>query len=207
LLAVVCDYPRMAVDLGEWEPYDDATVARLFEMFAARWWLSGGVALDRFVGYRTRPHADVDVSVRRDDWPAVETRLRSVLDVHIAQDGVLTPIAHRPFTDDVHNLWAREQGGGPWKVQVNLEPGDAERWIYRRDAAVSRPWPEAVVRLGGTPCVAPAVQLLWKAKQPRPHDDADFDLVFPLLSTAERSWLAGAVAVAHPESPWLTRLR
>jgi hypothetical protein len=196
----------MAADLGPWEPYDDATVARLFSTFDARWWLSGGVALDRFVGYRTRAHGDVDVSVRRRDWPAIERQLRAVLDVHVAQDGVLTPIEHRPLTDEVHNLWAREHGGGPWKVQVNLEPGDDDRWAYRRDARVTRPWAEAVVRLGGTPCVAPAVQLLWKAKLPRPHDDADFDLVFPRLAAGERSWLADAVECAHPESPWLTRL-
>jgi hypothetical protein len=58
----------------------------------------------------------------------------------------------------------------------------------------------------GLPYVAPAVQLLWKAKDTRPKDEHDFETVAPLLTADERGWLADAIARSHPESPWPARL-
>jgi len=67
-----------------------------------------------------------------------------------------------------------------------------EHVIRRRDA--------------GLPYVAPAVQLLWKAKDTRPKDTEDFDLIAPLLDAHERRWLADAISLCHPESAWPDRL-
>jgi hypothetical protein len=192
----------MPPDLGPWAPYDVATVERLFAPLDARWWLSGGCALDLFLGYETRPHGDIDVSVRRDDWPRVAARLGNELDVHVARNGVLTPIAQRVVTDDVHNLWARDRTGGPWRVQVNLEPGTTTHWLYRRDPDITRPWDDVVWRDRVVPYVNPAVQLLWKAKHSAPKEQTDFDVVAPRLAPAERAWLADAIRRAHPTSPW-----
>src|SRR5262245_670288 len=100
-------------DLGPWEPYDVDTVRRLFADAPARWWLSGGVALDLFVGVHSRTHGDIDVSVRRSDWPVLQPLLCDALDVFVAKDGRVAPLAQRTLRDDERNLWTRERDGGP----------------------------------------------------------------------------------------------
>src|SRR4029079_15256656 len=56
------------------------------------------------------------------------------------------------------------------------------------------------------PCVNPAVQLLWKARDHAPKDEIDLANVLPLLALDERAWLARAITTAHPESPWRERV-
>jgi aminoglycoside-2''-adenylyltransferase len=185
-----------------WEPFDVAAVQRLFAPVDARWWLSGGMALEVFAGASWREHGDIDASVWRRHWPRFERHLVDALDVHVAQHGALTPLAERGVTDDVHNLWARDRDGGPWRVQVNLEDGDDTRWRYRRDGRVQRAWKDVIWHHGALPFVNPAVQLLWKARDAAPKDQLDFDAVAPRLPARERAWLAEAIALAHPESSW-----
>jgi len=50
-------------DLGPWEPYPVHRVVDVMCEVTDDWWLSGGEALDRFVGRHTRAHGDVDVSI------------------------------------------------------------------------------------------------------------------------------------------------
>jgi hypothetical protein len=189
-------------DLGPWDPYDVSRVQQLFAPADVRWWLSGGVALDLFLGYASRSHGDIDVSVLRADWPVLEPHLTAWLDVHIAQGGQLTSVDERQVTSDVHNLWAREDADGAWRVQVNLEEGDGSRWVYRRDPRISRTWEDVIRHDGAVPYVNPAVQLLWKAKRVGAKDQADFDAVVPRLAADERGWLSWAIDLAHPTSPW-----
>jgi aminoglycoside-2''-adenylyltransferase len=187
-----------------WAPFDVATVQRLFAPLDARWWLSGGVALEVFVGASWREHGDVDVSVWRGDWSRIGPHVVDALEVHVAKDGVLTPLAEWEVTDEVRNLWARERDGGPWRVQVNLEDGDDARWRYRRDERVTRDWSDVIWHHGALPFVNPAVQLLWKARDVTAKDQFDFDAVAPRLPAVERAWLAEAIALAHPGSRWNT---
>ena len=193
-------------ELGRWEPYDVESVHSLMGGAPLTWWLSGGEALDVFVGRRTREHGDVDVSVRRADLELLRTHLAGRLDLLVAHDGALHAL-DRPLVDTEHGVWARERPGDPWRVQFNLEPVEGDEWVYRRDPRVRLPIDRLIRRRGQLPYVSPAVQLLWKAKDTRPHDQLDFDAVVPLLAADERRWLADAVALAHPESPWAAELR
>ena len=102
----------------------------------------------------------------------------------------------------VRRTWRR----GPWRLQINLEPCSGDEWTYRRDSRVHRPLDEVIHHQGGVPCVNPAVQLLWKARDHAPKDEIDLANVLPLLPAGERAWLAGAIALAHPESPWRERI-
>ena len=189
-------------DLGPWQPYAVERVVAVMDGVTDDWWLSGGEALDRFVGRRTREHGDVDVSIPTALVDTVTERLAERFDVRIASQGRLHPLADAAAVGAIHNLWVREHGGGPWRFQVNLEPCDGTTWTYRRDERVTRPRREAIVTLGGVPCTAPAVQLLWKAETPAARDELDLAAVAPLLPQDERVWLEGAIALAHPASPW-----
>ena len=188
-------------DLGEWRPYPVDHVVELMGGITDEWWLSGGEALDRFVGHRTRDHGDVDVSIPTAHVDAVTERLATSFDVRIASRGHLYPLAAARDVEPRHNLWVRELDG-PWRLQVNLEPCDTTTWTYRRDDRITRPRADAIVTLDGVPCAAPAVQLLWKAKAPIEKDERDRTVVLPLLPEHERRWLTDAIALAHPSSPW-----
>ena len=50
------------------------------------------------------------------------------------------------------------------------------------------------------------MQLLFKAKAPRPKDEADLEAALPLLDATQRTWLRHALNLAEPASPWRSRL-
>ncbi|HTK16413.1 MAG TPA: amino acid transporter [Acidimicrobiia bacterium] len=175
----------------------------------ALWWLSGGCALDVFLGRATRPHGDIDVSVRRSDWPTLRRHLSDRLDIVIARDSRLHPLpeSNGPLDDSVHNLWARVPDGDAWRLQINPEACVGTHWVFRRDPRIRRPMTDVVWhRDDGLPFVNPSVQLLWKARDPQPKDETDLANVEPHLVAAEREWLKNAITLAHPDSPWRERL-
>jgi len=66
----------------------------------------------------------------------------------------------------------------------------------------------------GPPTVAPEVILIYKAtlyvgtkNHLRPHDEADFLALLPLLTDGQRKWLREAVSrVYDGEHPWVGRM-
>ena len=153
----------------------------------------GRHALDRFVGHAIRPHRDIDISVSAADWNRFAGHVSGRLELWNARHGKLRSVETEPW----HNVWAREHGGSAWRLQINLEPVADGVWRYRRAPAINRPLAEAVLHDGALPYVAPAVQLLWASKSPRPKDEIDFAAVLPLLAPGERDWLDQATALAH----------
>ncbi len=170
-----------------------------------RWWLSCGRAIDEYVGRTTRKHGDTDVTVAREDWRAVDPLLRPTMEIWTAHDGQLDRTHSSDLPSHIANLWLRERGHASWRLQVKLEPIQGDVWHYARDARVSRPLDEATRSSGRVWCVSPAVQLLWKSKAPQAKDEHDYSLVVPELPSTERAWLAEAIALAHPDSPWASR--
>jgi len=184
-----------------WQPLSVTQVATFLGSAAARWWLSGGWAVDRWIGRQTRDHGDIDVSVARPDWQTLIHALPRHLTAYAAMSGRIRPLADHADDPALHNLWVTD--GKAWVLQVNLESGDEDGWRYRRDERVRRGWPDAVHLIDGVPTGSLATQLLWKSAHPLPKDDHDLAVGLPRLSNAEHDWLAGTVALAHPDSPWL----
>jgi hypothetical protein len=180
-------------------------VVKLLSGAPGRWWLSGGHAIDEFLGYSSREHGDIDVTVAREDWPTLHTALSSVLDVWVARRGLLYSTRTTAVTAEDNHLWARWAEGGPWRLQLNLENISAGEWAYRRDKRITRSIAKASWWSGQMTCIAPAVQLLWKAADASPKDEHDYRLVVPRLARAERAWLGDAIRLAHPSSPWAAR--
>ena len=108
--------------------------------------------------------------------------------------------------EPIHDVWARERVGGPWRLQLVLNPSEAGVWIYRRDPYVKRPLAELVWRSEGIPYLVPEVQLLFKSKTLRPKDERDLRDCLPLLTTRQRRWLRRTVMRADAAHPWLTLL-
>ena len=167
--------------------------------------MSGGLALELHVGRSGRDHDDIDVGGIRRDVPA----LRSILsgwDVRVAAAGRLMAWSGDALEDGLHqnNLWCRRATAGPWQLDVTIGEGDDGRWIYRRDRRIWLPWSQAILRTAsGIPYIAPELQLLFKAKNPRPKDDVDAQVVIPVLDMARGDRLRRMLPLGHP---WHARL-
>jgi hypothetical protein len=174
-----------------WKPLKPAELAGVMKDFDGPWWIAGGVAIDLFLGKATREHEDVDVSVLQAHWPSLEDALGG-WDVNTVNE---------------HEVWARRQADGPWEIEFLLEQRQGDEWVYRRDAQITMPLSHlGKVTPDGVPYLVPEVVLLYKAKDPRPNDEADFEAALPKLGIGARCWLAAALEVVHPDHPWIGRV-
>jgi hypothetical protein len=163
--------------------------------------------VELFCGRRFRGHGDLDVEVLRPD----SGRLLAALpgwELHdTAADGLVRWDGAAPPAGN--SLWSRPGPDRPWAVQFLLaHTAGPDRWVYRRDHRVGRPVADLGWRTaGGLPVLRPEVELLYKSREQRRRDDEDLDHALPLVDPDAVRWLAAAVATAHPQSPWLPRLR
>ena len=107
----------------------------------------------------------------------------------------------------IHDIWCRPGPDQPWRIQVMIDESSNGNWTSRRDPGIRRP----VASIGqisrdGIPYLAPEIQLLYKAKNPRPKDETDFTAVLPFLTQAQRRWLSDTLARTLGEHPWRDQL-
>lgn len=197
-------------DFGLWLPWLPHEVAHFFSPLSVPWWIAGGWALDLFLGVATRAHEDIDVQFLRRDQQAVRA-LFVGWDVQEAGHPTAWPFREwklgAPLTPGIHDIWCRPGATDAWALQLMVADQVDDQWVFRRDARIRRP----LATLGqqtqdGLPYLAPEIQLLYKAKSPRPKDEADFATTLPSLDQQRCQWLAQALALVHPDHPWLARL-
>lgn len=202
-----------AHSLGRWQAWQPAEVASFFASLTVPWWIAGGWALDLFLGEQTRDHEDIDVQILRRDqqevralfgdwdiqgadpqlratgWPFREWKIGQILD------------------SSTHDIWCRPRKDAPWTLQLMVVDTIDDQWLFRRDPRIRC----ALDTIGdhssdGIPYLAPELQLLYKARTPRPKDEADFTRILPALQGKRRQWLIQSLELVHPGHPWLTRL-
>jgi hypothetical protein len=186
--------------VSEWESLRPSDAAELLRGLDVPWWIAGGWSLDLFLGVELRPHKDLDVAVLRRDQRSVFDALPG-WELAVAHDGALTPWDGAEVPEDRHGLWARPRGASRWQIELVLDEADGDTWRYRRDPRVTR----SIASLGasGGP-QPPEVTLLYKARDA--GHERDWDAVAPRLDVGARAWLAAALEVAHPDSPYRDRL-
>lgn len=186
-----------------WRPLSARAVADIFAGTDARWWISGGVALDLWVGHAIRERENIDVSTVPGDLDALVAALPAGLTAW-APDGdeALMPFAEAPRDRDLQPLRVFDEAAGAFVLQINVEDGAPRVWVYKRDPRVQLPWDQAVIDIDGLPVGAPEVQLVWKALRPRPEDTVDKDAVFPTLTDDGRAFWEKALWRVHPHSTW-----
>jgi hypothetical protein len=195
------------VSARSWRAIRPHDAAHLLTAVSAPWWIAGGWALDLFRGAPARPHLDLDLGVLRCDVLSLLEAF-STWQVFEAKDGQLTSLGRRCVPRrDVHSLWCRPSVGEPWTIEVMLDEGDREVWIYRRERSIRRSMSEVVRKTADRlPYLAPEVQLLYKSKAPRSRDEVDFAEIRPLLNSDARSWLRDALERVDPHHHWLPLL-
>ena len=216
-------------------PEEVARTGDVMSTFDAPWALAGGWAVDAWLGRVTRDHEDVDIAVF-DQQPLFEHLAGWQLIGHeqaeVTQSGAdlwdghpLALPAHihgRPpelsgplperFDDSGMRVLFPEDG---FWLDIQLGERSDGDWVLNREPRVAVPLAGCIRQSGwGLPTVAPEVILFLKAtlyvgtkNHLRPHDEADFLALLPLLSEGQREWLREAVSRVYVgEHPWVGRL-
>jgi hypothetical protein len=189
-------------------PLSIGEVAELLCGLEVPWWFTGGHALEMHCGRSWRDHDDIDVGICREDVGGLASLLGD-WEIHVAAKGTLQPWDGAALVTrrNENNLWLR-QGSGPWRLDIVVGEGDADMWIYRRDASLRVPWERAVHHtVDGTSYLAPALQLLFKSMDPRPKDDVDAAEVIPTLDAWSVALLDVRLRGNHRWRPSLDRHR
>lgn len=169
------------------------------------WYIAGGWAIDLHLGRETRAHEDLEFCVLKQDQPAF-LKLLSELEFFAAFKGKLYPLSHE-LGHQAQQFWGFETDGNVWRVDMMIENGTAQTWVYKRAAELTAPRTEAVlISDQGVPYLHPKLVLLFKAKRTRDKDHADFEHVLPELSRADKDWLVMALTQLHPEHSWIAKL-
>lgn len=190
-----------------WAPLTPDEVSALLGATGARWWLSGGAALDRWIGKPIRSRENIDVSTTAGDLSALVGALPDRYSVWATGDGGLVPWEGAPADVDLQPVLVHDEESDAWALQINVEDGAPRAWVYKRDPRLTLPWERAVLDINGIPTGAPEVQLVWKALRPRPEDDVDKEAVVPTLSDDARKFYETALLRIHPHSSWSIPIR
>lgn len=192
-----------------WEPLTTQAVAEVLAGASVRWWLSGGAALDRWLGRPIRERTNIDVSVTAGDLTELVASLPEGFSAWApsGEDDEIVPFADAPSDADLQPVLVRDDAKNAWGLQINVEDGAPRAWVYKRDPRLTLSWDRAVLDVDGIPTGAPEVQLVWKALRPRPEDTIDRDAVLPQLDEQAVSFYETALLRIHPHSTWAIHVR
>ncbi len=188
-----------------WSPWSPDELYERIGSSDLIWAVVGGWALDLWHGRQTRTHEDLEFTVLQKQ--ADECRLLLAgLRFYNVRDGVLKYQSDEaPIESDIWQLWGCDQD--VWRVDMMIERGDENTWVYKRDPSLRMPRLAAVKRnASGIPYLAPHLVLLFKAKHLRDKDQQDFDEALPKLTDRERADLLNLVQIHQPGHIWINAL-
>jgi hypothetical protein len=174
--------------------------------FRAPWGFAGGWAIDLFLGASTRPHADVDIAVLRDDQRELHAVLAGAR-FDMVVSGVRLPWAEDERLEaPVHEVHASWPDGTHLELVLNDRDAATDEWIYRRDARIRRPLSRTFRVAAGLPYLAPEIVLLFKSRAPASKDEADFRAALPHLDDTAAGWLRDAIVTTAGSARWAEML-
>ncbi|MEV6287687.1 hypothetical protein [Kribbella sp. NPDC051770] len=193
---------------GPWHVSSPQDAARLLDGYPSDWWIAGGWAIEAFTGVR-RPHEDVDVSLWRKDVELLREHLKGEWHLWSNAGGRLSPLTDRrpEPPDDADQIWLRRHALAPWEYDLVVNPDRDGRWIFRRDPSLDFALDEITwIASDGLRYITPEMALAYKARLNRPKDEQDLAAALPLLTSTQRTWLAGMINHLHPGHAWLSRI-
>lgn len=194
-------------DQDAWEAWSPTELFRRLDSLSRPWCVVGGWALDLWHGKKTREHEDLEFTILRADLGIFRRELND-MEFYTVNDGVLELLAaDREPATEIFQIWCFDRAALRWRVDMMIEPGTDESWVYKREPQISRPRTEMVARTAdGIPYLTPAAVLLFKANYRRPKDEEDFAYAVPKLPAAERRWLRDCLERLHPDHEWAKAL-
>jgi hypothetical protein len=191
-----------------WDPWSpDELFARL-DGSGLDWYIVGGWALDLWHARPTRTHEDLEFSVRCDQIGRCREML-SELEFFMAKDGKLSHLpSAAPLPADAWQQWGADMDAGCWRVDMMVDRGTSDLWVYKRDPSLSMPRAVALRKTAsGISYLAPSLVLLFKAKHVREKDNQDFHTALPKLEPHEKANLRRWLERLHPGHQWLEALQ
>jgi hypothetical protein len=201
-------------------PEPVAYVRDLLLGFGKPWFLSGGWAVDAWLGQQTREHGDVDVTVFHHDQRTIFEYLPG-----------WALVAHDPnVADDTSEPWNGRHLDLPAHVHVPtpasplatsttanhaafefeflLNERSGDEWILDRERRIVVPFDRCTRHSPwGLPTASPEVVLFFKATGDlRPRDEQDIAALLPILTAEERLWLRESLVEVRPTHPGLAQL-
>jgi len=177
--------------------------------FGEPWALCGGWAVDTWSGLQTREHHDVDIVVFDDSQHLLFEHLAGWR--LVAHDMLVDPATEEPWDGRPLVLPAHihaPAAPGSFELEFVLNERHGSDWLLSGAPRLTRPIEQCIATSAhGTPLVLPELLLFYKAKDLRPHDEADFRTITPHLSIEQRAWLHGALSLVQPGHPWLDGLQ
>jgi hypothetical protein len=173
--------------------------------FNGQWGIAGGWAIDLCIGKEIRAHSDIEVAIFREDQHVLKKAL---------PDWSFEKVVGKEFVDweeewlelPVHEIHGVHKWSGD-RLEVLLNETRDGKWIFRRESSISFPESSLFLNLNeGIPYLHPAVVLLYKAKNAREKDHADFFTVKSFLKGEDKNWLRKALQVHVPGHKWIHRL-
>jgi len=191
-----------------WNAWTPRELAERLREAPFEWYVVGGWALDLWHGRETRAHADLEFAVLAEDVARCRA-LFSDLEFFTARDGTLDYLA--PSTaplKQVAQFWGADMRKGCWRVEMMLDLGTSDVWIYKRNPAIHMPRTDAIRKSPrDIPYLAPANVLLFKAKYRKEKDESDFRRALPNFLPSERATLRNWLEQAHPGHTWIQSLQ
>jgi Aminoglycoside-2''-adenylyltransferase len=186
-----------------WTP---SQVAQRLAGFGPPWYVAAGWALDLFRGRQTRKHGDIEIAIPAARFPEIRGRFPGYA-YDAAGNGRIWENATPAVLASTHQTWLRDPATGNYLLDIFREPHDGDTWICRHDETIRLPYTDIIRHTeDGIPYLMPELVLLFKAKNLRAKDQADFDETLPHMTPRQREALAGLLARAHPGHPWLAAL-
>ncbi len=199
---------NVPIPYQQWTPLSVTEVVTRFANAPLRWCLAGGCAVEQFLGFPIREHSDIDIVIFRDEQRQAQRWLKGWRLYAADPPGTLRPwLEGEALPFGIHDIWGHQQGSTAWQLQIMLAEVERNEWVSRRDPRIRGRRDDLIAIYNGVPCVRIDVQLLYKAKQPRPKDELDFQASLPRLSVDEKQWLKDKLCLLHPSGhPWLDTL-
>lgn len=171
------------------------------------WYVVGGWALDLWHGYQTRDHEDLEFCVLSDDVDLYRAHLRELEFFQVLNGAIVHLAPDTKPLRDVSQLWGADPAERCWRLDMMVEQGTPNDWVYKRDPSFRLPRSTAVQKTPcGIPYLTPTLVLFFKAKHLRDKDRQDFAAALPKLNGQQKVDLRSWLEVIYPGHEWISAL-
>jgi hypothetical protein len=193
------------IPYDRWAPLSVEEVVATFANAPFQWCLAGGYAIEQFFGSSIRPHSDIDITVYRDEQLSVQRWLKG-WELYAADPSQTLRkwCADEFLPFGSHDIWGHQVESDAWQLQIMLAEVEGDEWFSRRSPMIRGQRMGLMTVYGGIPCIRVEIQLMYKAKNPRPKDEQDFLACLPRMSAEARDWLREKLMLLYPQGhDWL----
>lgn len=179
----------MRTDFNNWQLLSIESLKQIMQDADYDWYLAGGIALDEFLGRKTRDHEDTDILVNFNYLERILDFFKNYK-VYTARNGSLSlsALINIKSTD---SLWIANDENESFIIQILFFEEEAGHWVYKRDNTIRKRIEEIYFVKSDMKIIQPEIQLLYKmdSSDVREKDLYDYHNVYPVLEERQKAWL------------------